>query len=250
MRTLIILIISTLAIPVTQGFVVFTALNDAPAVSPGFGNEWDANGVSDPDPFWDGEIMRLYYTATGADSVQRIALATSTDLIAWTFRGIAWEPQGDGAFDDGSVYGPSVVHNGSQFELYYTGCSGVCRPHIGKVVSDDGTNYYRTAEFSDPLLGPSDEDGLFDAIGVGHPSVVYDNGYYLMMYQGFDGTVWKRLGAAQSEDGLVFQPIYGDAGKGAVFGLGPHGFDDAGALEPEITLVEGDIRLFYTSLHY
>ncbi len=227
----------------------FVELGKTPDIVPGFGGAVDMGGTRDPELVLADGVVRMYYTAIDGSGRKRIALASSTDLATWNFEGVVWDAESGGSFNRFGVSSPSVIRDGLGYALYYTAEGrGFCS--IGKAVSADGVHFSQEGELTQPVLSPSGQETAFDRIGVGRPSVIDYNGVYLMMYQGFDGGKWRRLGAAISMDGTTFFKIKGNAGGGAVFGRGPHGFDDAGAMEPAVQLADGRLRLFYTSLHY
>ncbi|HPQ39495.1 MAG TPA: hypothetical protein PLV45_03905 [bacterium] len=220
---------------------------DAPILTPGFQHPFDTHGVADPELVWDGTAFRLYYTATGSDDVLRIAVATSGNLMDWTAGGVVLEPAPD-TFDRDGVSDPDIVKVGDRYHMYYTARSANWK-YIARVSSGDGFQFDSTRRI---VLGPSFKQERFDFLGVGEPSVIYQNGVYQMMYRGFDTSVWWRLGLAISADGAQFTRILQDEEFGANFGRGPHGFDDGGAGEPEIWISDSgnDVRLLYTSNHY
>lgn len=234
------------AVPVMGRFV---ALNDGPVIPVGFAGEIDAGGVRQPEIVWDGQYVRLYYTAIDAEGVRRIALAVSQDLAHWIFVGVVMEPGAGGDFDSDGVWGPSVLLRDGIYELFYTGSSNGFYS-IGRALSSDGLTFYPSND-GQPVLDPSWNPETFDFQGVANPSVIEKDGVWVMLYEGFDSSVWKRVGLAVSSDGNRFLRIRGEDGSGSVLGKGPHGFDDGGALEPELSLTAGgEIRLVYTSLHY
>lgn len=220
---------------------------DAPVLVPGFQHPFDTFGVEDPELFWDGHVFRMYYTATGTDGIQRIAAATSGNLMDWTPRGVVLAPE-PGSFDRSGVSDPSLVQVNNVYHLFYT-----ARNHdwksIGRVSSMDGFNFENDRTV---VLRPSYDSSRFDYLGVGEPSVIYQDGVFQLMYRGFDASIWWRLGFAISNDGIHFTRILEQDEYGANFGLGPHGFDDGGATEPEIWTDNNgnDVRLLYTSNHY
>ncbi|MBN1297132.1 hypothetical protein JXA80_10160 [bacterium] len=219
---------------------------NGPVITPGFQAPWDTNGVEDPELLWDGMEFRLYYTAIDALGVQRIAAATSRNLLEWTPRGIILEPRA-GTFDRDGVSDPDVLRVGSQYILFYTATNYEWR-QIARVDSPDG--YHFTGN-RDVVLTGSFNGNRFDYLGAGEPSVIYSGGMYQLVYRGFDSNVWWRLGLALSEDGFHFLSISSSLERQAIFGRGPHGYDDGGAGEPEIWSGNAnDIRMLYTSLHY
>ncbi len=220
-----------------------------PVIFPGFSGDADLNGVSDPDILYDGEMFRIYYTAIDSAGQKQIALAISQDTLSWLPVGIVLEPGPEGSFDDDDVWGPAVIQTAGRFVLYYSGSSG-SEISIGRIESTDGHLFSREITPAFQVLAPSHEIDRFDSQGVSDPSVVQYAGWTVMMYEGHSTDIWHRLGISVSPDGIHFSRIDGEEGSDSIFGRGSHGFDDGGALEPELWIQDGDIRLFYTGLHY
>jgi len=218
-----------------------------PVLTPGFQSPFDSRAVLDPELFWDGQLIRLYYTAVDDEDIHRIALAVSNDLTTWTPGGVILEPK-DGTFDEKGVSTPDIVYAAGRYHLYYTGTSPSGWQQIGHVSSLDGLVFTNTRSI---VLGPSYQNGSFDLIGVSEPSVVFQNNLFQMTYRGHDGGYYWRLGLARSRDGLQFDRVVTSSDMGAIYGRGPHGFEDGGAGQPEIWIGnDNDVRMLYTSLHY
>jgi predicted GH43/DUF377 family glycosyl hydrolase len=218
-----------------------------PVLTPGFQPPFDNHAALDPELLWDGQSVRLYYTAVDNEGVHRIALAVSNDLTTWTPRGVILAPE-SGSFDEKGVSTPDIVYVDGRYHLYYTGISSGEWRQIGHVSSPDGVQFTNTRS---PVLGPSFQNGTFDLIGVSEPSVIYQNNQFQMIYRGHDGGHFWRLGLASSQDGLQFDRIVNSSDMGAIYGRGPHGFEDGGAGQPEIWAEnDNDVRMLYTSLHY
>jgi len=221
-----------------------------PIVVPGFGGDYDEAAVLDPELFWDGSVFRLYYTAVDGSGAPRIALALSEDARTWEPFGVVLDSGPADSFDEDGVSTPSILETDNGIALYYTGTRNGWSA-IGRIDSVAGYVFDRESSPASLVLQPSWSEAAFDRIGVSDPTVVLHDGGYALMYQGHDGTHFPRLGYAVSSDGgWNFTRIPGAEGNNANFGRGPHGFDDGGALEPELFVVNGDVRLLYTSLHY
>jgi predicted GH43/DUF377 family glycosyl hydrolase len=233
-----------------KAFVDTIPISDSPIIFPGFAGDIDFMAVLDPELVWDGSIVRLYYTAVDNFGTKRIALAVSADAKNWYPAGLVLQKGSTGTFDADGVMAPAVHYNNAEFVMYYTGISNQ-ELSVGRMVSDDGYHFSRQKNPPQIVLTASGISDTFDSQGVSHPSVVdFGNNIYAMMYQGHDGTGWKRLGLAVSSDGIEFQRVPGDEGFESFFGLGHHGFDDSGALDPELLIVDDEVRLLYTGMHY
>lgn len=219
---------------------------DGPVIIPGFQGNMDNQAVLDPDVIWDGNRVRIYYTAVDALGVKRIMLATSSDLVNWRPEGIALAPQ-PGTFDSDGVSAPDIIYIDGQYHLYYT-AESMGLKQIAHVQSENGFSFSRLRTIT---LTPSYNEQQFDSIGVSDSSTIYSNGLYQMLFRGHDGTPWWKIGLAISTSGTHFDRIIGGVELGSNFGKGPHGFDDGGAEDPEIWIDdENHIRMLYTSLHY
>ncbi|MCK5079962.1 MAG: hypothetical protein KAR09_08455, partial [Bacteroidales bacterium] len=124
-----------------------------PVLTPGRGNAWDGNGVSNPNVIFDGQIYHMWFSgwAKRIPRTARIGYATSRDGINW--KKYAANPVisiGEpGTWDDHWVVGSNVAFNGSIFELWYFGWNLV-KFEIGLATSRDGISWKKSRE--NPVL--------------------------------------------------------------------------------------------------
>jgi predicted GH43/DUF377 family glycosyl hydrolase len=151
-----------------------------------------------------------------------IGHATSSDGITWELdpanpvltRGAA------GEWDSDEAYKPAVIHDGSEFRMWFGGGDGV-KGRVGYATSPDGSAW--TKHDGNPIMdvGP---DGSFDDLGLWPGEVIVDGGLYRMWYTGQRdagaGEYDWRIGYAESEDGLSWT-----RNPDPVLGPGP-GWDD------------------------
>ncbi len=197
---------------------------------------FDADGVSSPVVFpLTGGWGMVYAGHSGA--LTQVGLATSTD-------GVAWATSHDAVLEVGSewdsieVVPGSVVVDGGDLVLYYTGSDGEGR-RIGVAVSaDDGASWTRQEGERDPWTFDEGAPGEFDDNMVQDPWVLRDDaaGVERLFYAGNDGanwriglaeralgdTGWDRLEDPLNEETVVL--LQGAAGS----------FDVAGALRPVV----------------
>jgi hypothetical protein len=178
---------------------------------------WQAHNVAFPFVLRDpaSGLLRMYYAGSGAAQFNDSAwdqwmtgLATSRDGTHWTF------------------------------------------PHDYEPV----LRAYRfaTGEVADPA-----RRAHFDAMGAFGVCVLRDGPRYLMWYTGWNGDdapvapgraqpVHYRIGLATSPDGVAWTPQPGEAGLGAVLGLGPPGSADEQAAGQPFVLRDGaGYRMWY-----
>lgn len=137
-------------------------------------------GVSDPDVVYFSGKWWMFYTATSSVGGTEVHAATSYDLESWTrFTSVA--------LAGGSQ--PAAVVDGTELVLYYAQSGSIYR-----TTSSDGTTF----AFPSVALAPGPG---FDATGLGHPSVLLDDGAWRLFY-GVPAT--GATGSATSSDGLSF----------------------------------------------
>jgi hypothetical protein len=186
-------------------------------LAPRFFPVWQARNVAFPFVLRDARtgLFRMYYSGSGAAQLGQSAwdqwmtgLATSRDGVRWTFP------------DD---YEP------------------VLRAHR-----------FATGEVAEPA-----RRARFDALGAFGACVLRDGARHLMWYTGWNGDdaldaagrarlVHLRIGFATSADGVQWTKEPGDAGQGAVLGLGPEGSLDARAASQPFVVRQGNTyRMWY-----
>lgn len=137
-------------------------------------------GVSDPDVVYFSSRWWMFYTASSSVGGTEVHAATSFDLQTWTRLSSV-------TLAGGSQ--PAAVVDGTELVVYYAQSGSIYR-----TTSSDG------AAFSFPSVALAPGPG-FDAPGLGHPSVLLDDGAWRLFY-GVPTT--GATGSATSSDGLSF----------------------------------------------
>jgi hypothetical protein len=167
---------------------------------------WEMTGVGGPCVIIDSMgVYQMWYTGINGTTAS-IGWAFSPDGITWTKRpGFAPVLTGTfGTWDADSVAFPSVIWDGTLFNMWYTGqdtSQGVGMLYelaIGYAYSDDGLTWTKA---SDPVLTKT--TGSWDDRGVGACSVVKAGSNFIMYYTGFEnsGPV-AEIGKATCFDGI------------------------------------------------
>jgi sucrose-6-phosphate hydrolase SacC (GH32 family) len=179
-------------------------------------------------------VFQMWYGAQGKDGHDRILFAQSKDGTRWERRGVAVEDATANHVND-----PSVVKAKGVYFMYFTRAGKGVVDEVAHATSEDGVTW-RT---KGPVLSPG-KAGEWDALSVGRPSVVFEDGLFRMWYDGrkdlpagapAEGvpkapTSTRSVGYATSEDGVHWtkhekNPVFGhDAGGVDVAKLGEKKF--------------------------
>jgi predicted GH43/DUF377 family glycosyl hydrolase len=160
----------------------------------------------------------MYYPGRLASSGEQdfqLGHATSTDGVIWFLESnpvLSWGAPGQ--WDDFGVGSGGVIHDGSEFRLWYGGSDGEVGIRVGYATSFDGSVW--TKHFGTWILdvGPL---GSFDDSAVIPGTVLFHDGLYRMWYTAArtvgPGDYDWRVGYAWSDDGLVWtkhpEPVLG-----------------------------------------
>jgi predicted GH43/DUF377 family glycosyl hydrolase len=183
------------------------------------GIRWEKRGrVLSPDPAtWEGAYIAangsallagrtfLYWYHSGPRDQPRIGLARSQDGMRWVKEPAAvLDPGPRGSWDERGVADPYVIQAGDLFYLYYLGQDRARRQRLGVARSRDGVRWKKLR--SNPILELGDA-GAFDENGLGEPAVWQSNGSYWMLYTGRAKNEQRRIGLAQSSDGVRWRKL-------------------------------------------
>lgn len=155
---------------------------------------WDSNLIKSPHVAFDGTSYHMWYT--GGHNGYRIGYATSPDGVTWTkYEGNPVLNLGpSGSWDEDGTARPSVIYDGTEFKMWYSGRQG-SHWRIGYALSNDGVNWAR-----DPVNPVLDlgAPGAWDAQKVFMPSVLFDGESYRMWFGGNQVDGYGRIGYAEA----------------------------------------------------
>jgi len=135
------------------------------------------------------------FAACGSDNYFYLASDKPSNLWVKDASNPILSPGTSGEWDDTFVISPSVIYNGTSYQMWYAGYDGAVM-RIGYATSTDGVVW--TKYPSNPVFNTGSG---WDGSGVSSPSVVYDGITYHMWYSGNNGAEWK-IGYATSPDGI------------------------------------------------
>jgi sucrose-6-phosphate hydrolase SacC (GH32 family) len=162
-----------------------------------------ANHVNDPTVVRVGDQYFMYYTRAGVDVRDEIAVATSTDGVRWTKRGIALAPSTAGEWDSLLVGRPSALVEDGLFRMWYDGRKNL---PLGAPVAADvpqAANSSRAvgyAESRDGLHWTRAQAAPVFAADAGGVAVSKAGERYVMVYESHAGTL-----LAVSDDGRQWE---------------------------------------------
>ena len=179
-----------------------------PVLVSGSGDSWDNTGVESPFVMSNGSNFVMFYTGTYNNVTSEIGLATSTDGVQWTkYASPVLEVGEQGSWDSSTVYFPSVIWNGTEYLIYYTGFNLTNSASIGVAFSKDLIHWQKYAE--NPILKPG--PGIYDNVSITSHSVMYDPPLYKMWYSGrYSGNYTHSIGYATSTDGVHWTKYAGN----------------------------------------
>jgi predicted GH43/DUF377 family glycosyl hydrolase len=188
------------------------------AVSRG-GFSWDKQGrVLSPDPStWEGNYIAangsllhdggrfLYWYQAGERGRTRIGLAVSSDAHSWQKHPEPVLALGaPGTWDEGGLGDPYVIRCGGEYYLFYLGQNRRGLQRLGLARSQDGVHWQKSG--ANPILDVG-VPGSFDEQGLGEPAVFVAGGRFYMLYTGRGGGEWRRVGWAQSDNGVDWERV-------------------------------------------
>lgn len=214
-------ILVTLAVILTYGWAAegraladafvpgaWTKMPGNPVLSNGASGAWDDYFVFAPSVLLDGSTYKMWYAgSSSASSVKKIGYATSSDGLIWNKQGATpvLGPGAVGSLDEKGATFPSVVNEGSQFKMWYTGINASLQATILYATSVDGSTWLKTPT----AVISSGLSGSWDATYVGMTSVIKVGSEYKMWYRGGNDT-GGGIGYATSPDGLVWTKYAGN----------------------------------------
>lgn len=146
---------------------------------------------------WRGQLLHWYQAGK---PVPQIGLSRSSDAKQWSKHATPVLERGPyGSWDERGVADPYVVEFDGTLYMYYLGQDRARRQRLGIARSTDGEHWQKLR--SNPILELG-EPGAFDETGLGEPAVWQSHGAYWMLYTARDRKEYRRLGLAQSSDGV------------------------------------------------
>jgi predicted GH43/DUF377 family glycosyl hydrolase len=206
---------------------------------PTVGNPFDKGGHRDPSVLYDSATYDLYFTALDSGGTRSIGFASTPEIpVTKQPNNGSWSAtaqllSGDGSgFDSDEVVHPSVIKDGVNYVMYYTGVDSGGTARIGRATSASAGSGFSAGASEVLDVGGA---GAFDSASVKDPVVVEAGASdYRMLYTGTDADGIERVGYATSTDGISWTK------RGVVLNPSETVFeDDEAGVEPTGMLVDG-----------
>jgi predicted GH43/DUF377 family glycosyl hydrolase len=183
------------------------------------GLSWEKQGrVLSPDAtIWEADYIAangsvlhdgsrfLYWYQAGERGRTRIGLASSEDARSWQKHPEpVLELGAPGSWDEAGLGDPYLIGCGDSYYLYYLGQNRRGLQRLGVARSQDGVHWQKSG--SNPILDVG-VPGSFDERGLGEPAVFVAGGRFYMLYTGRDAAEQRRIGWAQSGNGVDWERI-------------------------------------------
>ena len=173
-----------------------------PVLDLGESGTWDDYYVHSLTILFDGTKYQMWYTGDDDSSTRhKIGYATSADGIVWVKypENPVLDPGASGTWDDYAVSDPTILFDGTSYQMWYNGYDG-SNFRIGYATSSDGILWNK--HLDNPVLDVG-ANGTWDDYYVHGPTVLFDGTVYQMWYAGYDGSNY-RIGYATSSDGILW----------------------------------------------
>jgi predicted GH43/DUF377 family glycosyl hydrolase len=140
-----------------------------------------------------------------------------------------------GSWDERGVADPYVIERNGEFYMYYLGMDRARRQRLGLARSSDGVDWEKL--ISNPImeLGAS---GAFDEVGLGEPAVWSYGGAYWMLYTGRARGERRRIGLAESTDGIHWA-------RQALVIEGTRDWDREVVCDPTVEVLPDGVRVWF-----
>ena len=164
---------------------------------------WNNVSVHGPSILYEDSLYKMWLHTVGDDGsglAPYTAYATSPNGITWTLAITNPLFSRDPAhyWESNWVWGPSVLHIGSDYQMWYSGAD-VSEGHTGYATAPDETTWTKYNGGADPVL--SGTGGEWDEGTAWDPFVLYANGTYTMWYDNGYAD-FASIGIATSTDGV------------------------------------------------
>jgi predicted GH43/DUF377 family glycosyl hydrolase len=163
------------------------------------GDEWDSGTIHAASVIREGDLYRMWYSASGAQG-NGIGTAQSSDRINWEkYPHNPLITPGPEDYDNSSFFAPMVIRDGDHYKMWYTAVNQSYVWSIALATSPDGYDW--TKHPGNPVLIPGTE--WYDRERVSGPSILLEDGMFKMWFTCQNRPqIGYGIGYATSIDGI------------------------------------------------
>lgn len=207
----------------------------------GNSSKWYGTHIYAPRVLKVGSEFHMYFYSWA----RAVGHATSPDGVNWAIAdNPVLTPGAYGAWDDRLVQVADVIHDGSEFKMWYSAQNNGLEWSVGYATSPDGVNW--TKHENNPVFLPGNDGSWDDNKSLFYAnSVIYNGSHYYMWYSGNNGEegVHNQIGRAYSTNGITWvrattsapEIAFGDSGT----------WNDDGCFYAAALLHEGKYRMWF-----
>ena len=227
---------------IAMGQTEWTHHPDNPVIEPGPLGEFNEGGNGAGSVLFDGSTYHMWFAGYNQDGYATdIGHATSPDgLPPWEMdpNNPVLTRGAPGKWDHGALRACAVLHDGAQFHMWYSGFSDG-RERAGYATSPDGSAWTKDHDHNPVMdVGPP---GSWDEWYVYPGTVILEGDTYRMWYSGGAGGWVRRIGYAESFDGLHWtkrpDPVLDLAGYPGAW--------DSEVINPSVIFDGSDYHMWY-----
>jgi len=216
-----------------------------PVLTVGSSGSWDDGGLECYSVLHINNVYHMWYIGWNKSYSYNVGYATSSDGLTWTkhTNNPVLKTGQSGHWDEGAIWGVSVIYKDSQFLMWYTGANkDISLRSIGFATSTDGVNW--TKYSNNPVLTQG-SSGTWDESGLEYHHVYFDGSVFKMWFSGYDKDIISRLGYATSSDGISWSKH----ANNPVMDIGANGsWDEHWLLNPNLVFINGKFHMWYLGL--
>ena len=193
----------------------------------------------------DGLLTLELTPECGTSNCVYFPIIVKSGIDTFSGLGIVLEAGPSGSWDDRAVGGPKILHDGTQYLMWYSGLNEENNNRqIGYATSPDGINWSK--HLQNPVLTVG-EPGSWDENWVWAPEVLFDGSIWKMWYTGSSNVSGYQIGYATSADGIDWvkhenNPIFTDDPE--------FPWEMSSATSPYVMLNQGVYHMWYSKAPY
>ena len=165
--------------------------------------DWDNLAVINPTVLYEDGVYKMWFGGRNVGLSIQIGYATSTDGIIWNELPFPVLTTGSGGdFDAQDLKSLDVLHDDTEYKMYYTATNTSGMPRLGLATSPDGIIWTKYEQ--NPILELG-QPGSWNEYRSHNASVIKRDGLYYLWFTGSNSNSDVGVGLAYSNDGIYWE---------------------------------------------